>query len=151
MIKTLFISLISSSILFIPEKKLETGIYYVKRQQENSTISVYDELYQTTLYIDTVAICKKEDFKEATVDTPEYTRNHPVLNVVLTEKGKERFAEATQKSIGSRLAIFIEGEFIFAPMVYEEIKDGKFQISGGFSMEKITQLKNKLIENPETN
>lgn len=151
MLNVLYIAFIGISIFSIPKKKLETGIYYVKEKESKSTISVIDKENKTTIYVDTLAICTKLDFKSATIQTSKTTFEQPALLVDLTDEGKMKFAAATKKWIGNRLAVFIDGEFIFAPTVMEEISGGSFQISGDFSLEKLTALKNKLIENPETN
>lgn len=151
MLNVLYIAFIGISIFSIPKKKLETGIYYVKEKADNSTLSVFDKNEKTMLWIDTLAICTKVDLKNAKVEIPKNANVAPTLLVELTEVGKHKFAVATKRWIGNRLAVFIDGEIILAPYIQEEISGGRFQISGNFSVEELTTLKNKLIENPETN
>lgn len=151
MIKLLFISLISASTLFIPEKKLETGFYYVKDNASSSTVSLNFEEngLESILHLDTLAICTKEDFKDAKIELVTYAKM-PVISVELSEEGGKKFAEATEKSVLKKIAIVYNGKIISAPYVNEPIYGGKLQISGNFTMEEAEKIKNELTEKSET-
>ncbi|HPV02281.1 MAG TPA: protein translocase subunit SecD [Clostridiales bacterium] len=58
-----------------------------------------------------------------------YPAQHPqtkgmIVVLELSEKGKESFSEATKRLIGKRIAIFMDDQFIEAPVVQEHITDG---------------------------
>lgn len=57
----------------------------------------------------------------------------PVVALEWDEKGTEIFASTTAASIGKRIGIYLDGQLISAPVVQTAIKDGKAQISGGYS------------------
>lgn len=52
-----------------------------------------------------------------------------VVQLELSEKGREAFAEATGRLIGQRIAIFMDDNFIQAPVVRERIADGNAVIT----------------------
>lgn len=151
MIKLLYISLISASTLFIPEKKLETGFYYVKDNASSSTITVeFEENGENSiLHLDTLAICTKEDFKDVQIDYANYA-NIPLISIKLTEEGGRKFAEATVKSVLKKIAIVCNGKIISAPYVNEPIYGGQLQISGNFTLEEAEKIKKGLTEKSET-
>lgn len=151
MIKLLFITFFSTSILFVPEKKLETGIYYVKDSRESSTVQLEYKDYNnliSILNIDTVAVCEQKDFKKVELDVSHYSGN--TILIELTKDGAKKFSEATEKSIGKSLAIIVNGEIVSAPYVNEKIPGGKLQISGNFTLEQANRIKKELTQLSET-
>ena len=153
MIKLLFISIISASTLFIPEKKLETGFYYVKDNASSSTVSLKLEEngLESIIHLDTLAICTKEDFKDVKVEIiPSTLAEMPVISIKLSEEGGKKFAEATEKSVSKKIAIVHNGNIISAPYVNEPIYGGELQISGKFTLEEAEKIKNELTEKSET-
>lgn len=65
-----------------------------------------------------------------------------VVELVLTEEGTGKFAEATRSaySKGETIAIYYDGTVISAPNVSAVISDGKAQISGSFTFDEAEQL-----------
>ena len=55
-----------------------------------------------------------------------------VVNLTMTDEGREKFAEATKNAYaaGESIGIYYDGDFISVPTVNEEITDGNAQISG---------------------
>lgn len=151
MIKLLYISLISASTLFIPEKKLETGFYYVKDNPSKSTVSLdFEENdLNSVFHLDTLAICTKEDFKEVKIEKVSEI-NMPVISVKLSEEGGKKFAQATEKNVGKKIAIVHNGKIISAPYVNEPIYGGELHISGNFALEEAEKIKKDLTEKSET-
>ncbi len=151
MVKFLFISLASASFLLIPEKKLETGIYYVKDNTNATTIQMkFEESNSISiLNIDTVAICTKKDFKKVDFDISGYT-SQPVVRIELYQNGAKKFSEATEKSLGKKLAIISNGKIISVPYVNEKISEGKISISGNFTISEAEKIKNELTDKSET-
>jgi len=55
-------------------------------------------------------------------------------------EGSNLFDKITKENIGQPLAIFLDGQVISAPVIREEIRDGKAQISGNFSPQEAKTL-----------
>lgn len=81
--------------------------------------------------------------KKATLDFDQ-TTFQPLINLELTEEGGKIFAELTKKNIDKRLAIYLDGAPISAPVVREEITGGKAQISGNFTPQSAKELVGRL-------
>ena len=63
-----------------------------------------------------------------------------VVDLTLTDEGKTKFAEATQKNVGKQIAIIYDNGVLSAPRVNEAITGGKAQISGMESVERAQEL-----------
>lgn len=76
----------------------------------------------------------------------EFDPNTRVAYVTLEfdREGGRLFAEITRENRGEILAIFLDGEMISAPIIQEEIRDGRAQISGQFSPEEARDLARNL-------
>ncbi len=70
----------------------------------------------------------------------EYGVNKYVVNLVLNETGKGKFASATGAHVGEAIAIVYDGEVVSAPTVQQPLTDGKAQISGSFTAEEAESL-----------
>lgn len=68
------------------------------------------------------------------------TTQAPLVSLEFNEEGKEIFATMTREHKGEILAIVLDGSIISAPVIQDEIKDGKAQITGGFSPEEAKEL-----------
>ena len=60
--------------------------------------------------------------------------------LAFNNEGKEMFAQITKENLGKTIAIYLDGVAITAPVVRDEIKDGKAEISGGFTAEEAKTL-----------
>ncbi len=58
----------------------------------------------------------------------------------LSEEGKEKFAEATERLVGQTISIWMDDTMISYPTVNEAITDGQCSITGDFTSEEATQL-----------
>ena len=67
-----------------------------------------------------------------------------MIEIKLTDQGRERFAEVTRENINRRLAIMIDGRACSAPRIREEIPGGVVQISGDFSEDEARELARKM-------
>lgn len=63
-----------------------------------------------------------------------------LVDLTFTEDGKQKFADATSKNIGKRIAIIYDGRIYSNPVVQEAITQGQCQISGMESYEDAEQL-----------
>ncbi|MFC1700656.1 protein translocase subunit SecD [Patescibacteria group bacterium] len=66
------------------------------------------------------------------------------VGLEFNDEGKDIFKELTQKNIGKKLAIFLDGVPISAPTVNEAIPSGKAEISGEFTIEEAKELVRRL-------
>ncbi len=68
----------------------------------------------------------------------------PQIGLEFDDEGSKMFEELTRKNIGKRMAIYLDGTPISAPMVQETISGGKAQITGDFSLEEAKELVRRL-------
>jgi len=64
----------------------------------------------------------------------------PEVSLVFNAEGKELFAKITEKNVGNRVGIFLDGFVVSAPTVREKISGGKAQISGNFTIKEAKDL-----------
>lgn len=67
-----------------------------------------------------------------------------VVSLQLSEEGKEKFAEATERLVGQTISIWMDDVMISYPTVNEAITNGECSISGNFTSEEATQLANQI-------
>jgi preprotein translocase subunit SecD len=60
--------------------------------------------------------------------------NQPIINFKLSTFGAKVFGDFTQRSIGKRLAVVLDGKVFSAPVIRERIGGGSGQISGSFTL-----------------
>lgn len=70
--------------------------------------------------------------------------NQPTVALTFNEKGTTLFDELTKVNIGKTVAIFLDGNLISAPVVHDEIRNGKAVISGNFTADEARALANSL-------
>ena len=72
----------------------------------------------------------------------EFNQNtqEPIVSLVFNSEGKDLFAKITRENVNSVLAIFLDGQAISSPVIREEIKEGKAQISGRFTPQEAKTL-----------
>lgn len=68
----------------------------------------------------------------------------PQVALELNEEGAKLFAEITKRSIGKRVAIYLDGQPISMPVVQGEIPGGLAVISGRFTTPEVKDLVNRL-------
>jgi len=100
---------------------------------------------EETLYVQRKVLLDQTGVKSASV-TKDPVAGHPVIEVRLTDQGRERFAEVTRQNINRRLAIIIDGRLYSAPRIMEEILGGMAQISGDFSEDEARDLARRISE-----
>jgi serine/threonine protein kinase len=70
----------------------------------------------------------------------QYQSEQKSLEIFLSPRGREKFAQATAQNIGRQLAIVWRGKVISAPVVRSEIPGGRVQITGRFTDAEAQQL-----------
>lgn len=68
-----------------------------------------------------------------------YSKDY-LVNIRFTTEGAKKFGKLTEKIVGRRLAIVINGKIMSAPTVNEAIYGGSAQITGGFTLEEARNL-----------
>ncbi|MBW9171098.1 protein translocase subunit SecD [Clostridium estertheticum] len=86
---------------------------------------------------DKVTILTGKDVKDATAAYGQ--DNKPVINLVLHDSGKAKFAAATQKFIGQKISIYMDADKLTDPTVQVAINDGKAEISGSATLAEATK------------
>lgn len=81
--------------------------------------------------------------KRATVDF-DPTLGNPQVALEFDGEGSKLFADLTKKNLGKRIAIYLDGIPISAPIVQSEIGNGRAVISGGFTLDEAKQLTRNL-------
>jgi preprotein translocase subunit SecD len=70
--------------------------------------------------------------------------NAPEVTLEFDSEGTKLFADLTKESLNKRVAIYLDGVPISAPVVQSEITNGQAVISGGFSLPEAKQLAQRL-------
>ncbi len=100
-----------------------------------------------------VTISPTDAFSATDLTGKEFTRavlefepntGAPQITLNFNDEGTKKFAAITQKNIGKRVAIFLDGDIISAPTVQSAITDGKAVISGQFSLAEAKELVTRL-------
>lgn len=66
--------------------------------------------------------------------------NEPVINFSLNGEGAQIFGDFTEKNVGHRLAVVLDGKVYSAPNIRERIGGGHGQISGSFTIPEANDL-----------
>jgi len=66
--------------------------------------------------------------------------NETVVSFTFDRAGSKKFARATSKNVGNRVAIILDNKIISAPVVQEPILTGQGQITGDFTFQSATDL-----------
>ncbi|MEK6821150.1 MAG: protein translocase subunit SecD, partial [archaeon] len=64
----------------------------------------------------------------------------PAISIEFDKSGGELFARLTKDNVGKRIGIYLDNRFLSAPVVREEIKDGRAEISGDFTVAEARTL-----------
>ncbi|MGB2697082.1 MAG: hypothetical protein WBD28_04385 [Candidatus Zixiibacteriota bacterium] len=68
-----------------------------------------------------------------------------VIELTLTEAGKEKFAQITKENLEKRIGILIDGKLVMAPTIKAPILEGKAVIDGNFSEEEAERLATSIM------
>jgi preprotein translocase subunit SecD len=72
------------------------------------------------------------------------TSFEPTVTLHFNDEGSKLFEQITEANVGRRVAIYLDGAPISAPVVREKITGGSAVISGNFTPEEAKQLVNRL-------
>ena len=68
----------------------------------------------------------------------------PLIDIGFSDQGTKPFSKITRTNIQKKLAVFIDGQLITAPLVLTQITNGQAQISGTFDSPESTNFVSKL-------
>lgn len=85
-----------------------------------------------------------KNLKGATVVFPQQGVGTPQVQLEFDDEGKQLFADITERNVGKRVAILIDGVIISAPVVQERIGEGTAVITGDFTLEEAKELARNL-------
>ncbi|GAA0177292.1 protein translocase subunit SecD [Clostridium sediminicola] len=74
-----------------------------------------------------------KDVKDSTAYLNQY--NQPIVGMEFNEEGAKKFADATDKFLGQKIEIYMDGELLTDPVVNSKISDGKAIIEGSASLD----------------
>lgn len=66
------------------------------------------------------------------------------IGLKFNDEGKDIFKDLTQRNVGKKLAIFLDGVPISAPVVQETIPSGEAQITGNFTVDEAKDMVRRL-------
>lgn len=70
--------------------------------------------------------------------------NIPQVALQFNNEGKSLFKDITEANIGKRIAIYLDGQQITAPVVQDVIRNGEAVINGDFNLEEAKELARRL-------
>ncbi|MDB4978798.1 MAG: preprotein translocase subunit SecD [Candidatus Peribacteria bacterium] len=116
-------------------KKLQAGA--VKSTEDAITVRSIFFSFKPTGWKDTELDGKH--FRSATV-TLDPVANLPVVQIGFDTEGAKLFQQLTKKNINKRIAIFVGGQMVTAPVVNQEITGGTAVITGSANIEEAKRL-----------
>ena len=81
-----------------------------------------------------------KDVKKATAYSDSSNSNQPVVGLELTDEGKTKFAEATQKYLNKQISIYMDEEVLTSPRVDSVINNGEATITGISSFDEAKKI-----------
>ncbi|EKE19205.1 MAG: hypothetical protein ACD_9C00094G0002, partial [uncultured bacterium] len=85
-----------------------------------------------------------KNLKKAEVVFEQQGIGTPQVSLLFDDEGKKLFEEITERSVGKRVAIMIDGVIISAPTVQEKISEGTAVITGNFTLDEAKELARNL-------
>jgi len=70
----------------------------------------------------------------------EEKSNRPMVTFALNGQGAKIFGDFTEKSVGKRMAVVLDGEVYTAPNIVQRIGGGNVQITGNFTVQEATDI-----------
>ncbi len=136
----------SFDILSVEETgALERAQAIMTRMQNGEVKKAEDVVYLRTLFFSLLPTGWKDTeldgkhFRSATVTLDPVT-NIPVVQITFDDEGGRIFQELTKKNIGKRIAIFVGGDLVSAPVVQTEIGGGIAVITGSKNFDEARLL-----------
>jgi protein-export membrane protein SecD len=114
---------------------------FLEFRLENKNIEIKDDTKLDEAFLPTPLTGRF--LKRAILDFDQMTYS-PEISLEFTDEGGKTFAQITGDNVGKRLAIFLDGAPISTPVIKEEIKEGRAQITGQFTPQEAKTLVQRL-------
>ncbi|HKM35646.1 MAG TPA: protein translocase subunit SecD [Lachnospiraceae bacterium] len=114
---------------------------YVVTYNLNKSIAELEADGSIPLYGSDVADAQASSLQDQTLGNTQFC-----VDLVMTEAGKQKFADATTRAAagGETLAIYYDGKFLSVPSVSGPLTDGRAQISGNFTFDGANKLASQI-------
>jgi preprotein translocase subunit SecD len=132
-----------------PEKEPEPVFLELRRAESESANDLIEMVLsgsEEKFYLHKEVLLSNEDVKSA---SPVLHGRRLVVEVILTDEGKEKFARLTEENINKRIGIVVDGRLILAPLVRAPIREGKMIITGNLSEEEINRIADGIVSKDE--
>ncbi|MDX2431787.1 MAG: hypothetical protein QNK35_12695 [Bacteroides sp.] len=83
---------------------------------------------------------KQKDLNSVSMQESKREGNYDLL-LTFSKEGADNWARMTKENVGRNIAIVLDGKVVAAPMVRQEITQGKCMISGDFSKTEASEMK----------
>lgn len=114
------------------EERGEDDIEEIKADQESGEIILEDPYFKPTGLDGRMLKGAEVSFDQTT--------GQPEILFRLNNEGAKLFREITGRNVGKRVAIYLDGVPISAPVVNEEIPSGEARITGNFTIQEAKEL-----------
>lgn len=104
-----------------------------------ATIDYDSSLRNEDVVLESAPSITSEDILEV-IKVYHSVDNSPEIEITLTKDGAQKFYLLTKENVSKPIAIVIEKQIVSMPIVNDEIKGGKVQISGNFTEEEIDNM-----------
>ncbi|MBF0386702.1 MAG: protein translocase subunit SecD [Candidatus Omnitrophica bacterium] len=91
------------------------------------------------LLVESKAVMQGDSVSDAKIDFDQ-SSFYPKISLTFNSQGAKDFAELTQKHVGERLAIVMDGDILSAPNIREPILTGTAEITGQFTDQESSML-----------
>ena len=112
-----------------------------EKSKETGNLVFSPLLFQDPMYISTPLTGR---FLERASLQFDQTTGVPSVSLQFDKEGSELFAQITKENVNKTVAIYLDNQPISTPVVREEIKGGKAEISGNFTATEAKQLVGRL-------
>lgn len=120
---------------FFPEKRRRCGNAQVRAALDKANAklteieqSLWSAATQQRIgaWIGAFRLCR-DSVSEAEIGTDDW-QDEPVLHITLTAESRGSFAVLTERAVGLKLTVLVDGRVISEPSINEPIRDGRFYL-----------------------
>jgi preprotein translocase subunit SecD len=108
---------------------------------ENLTEATIPELRETFYLHDKILLTNVDIASASVIEL----QDRPAVEVIFTERGREKFAQVTEDNINKRLGILIDGALVTAPLIKAQVSVGKAIINGLFTGEEARRIADGIV------
>lgn len=133
---------ILSPSVFADNEPISLQFRLVCSSSSSNCEKFFDSDAHQDIYVDKNQVLSLKDLKGATYKIQKPVNESPFLTLILklNSQSKEFFRNFTAQNLNKRLALIIDNQFIFAPVIMETISDGKVAVTTDKDMEKTIKL-----------